>query len=124
METLTLEFENARTAQAVYGGDLKLLGELERRLEVRITARDGWIRVDGEKSAVERARDALEQLHAAVKRGITIHHQEFEHALEASKGPGSSPTTSPLAWALREQAKLILPWHLPSQLSNRRKSAA
>jgi len=96
METLTLEFENARTAQAVYGGDLKLLGELERRLEVRVTARDGWIRVDGEKSAVERARDALEQLHAAVKRGITIHHQEFEHALEASKGPGSAESLASL----------------------------
>ena len=96
METLTLEFENARTAQAVYGGDPKLLSELERRLEVRITARDGWIRVDGEKSAVEHARDTLEQLHSAVKRGITIHHQEFEHALEASKGPGSAESLASL----------------------------
>ena len=96
METLTLEFENARTAQAVYGGDPKLLSERERRLEVRITARDGWIRVDGEKSAVEHARDALEQLHSAVKRGITIHHQEFEHALEASKGPGSAESLASL----------------------------
>lgn len=96
METLTLEFENARTAQAVYGGDPKLLSELERRLEVRITARDGWIRVDGEKPALEHARDALEQLHSAVKRGITIHHQEFEHALEASKGPGSAESLASL----------------------------
>lgn len=96
METLTLEFENARTAQAVYGGDPKLLHELERRLEVRITARDGWIRVEGEKAAVEHARDALEQLHAAVKRGITIHSQEFEHALEASKGPGSAESLASL----------------------------
>ena len=52
--------------------------------------------MDGEKSAVERARDALEQLHAAVKRGITIHHQEFEHALEASKGPGSAESLASL----------------------------
>ena len=96
METLTLEFENARTAQSVYGGDPKLLHELERRLEVRITARDGWIRVEGEKAAVEHARDALEQLHAAVKRGITIHRQEFEHALEASKGPGSTESLASL----------------------------
>jgi phosphate starvation-inducible PhoH-like protein len=96
METLTLEFENARTAQAVYGGDPKLLHELERRLEVRITARDGWIRVEGEKAAVEHARDALEQLHAAVKRGITVHRQELEHALEASKGPGSAESLASL----------------------------
>jgi phosphate starvation-inducible PhoH-like protein len=96
METLTLEFENARTAQAVYGGDPKLLHELERRLDVRTTARDGWIRVEGEKMAVERARDAFEQLHAAVKKGLTIHRQEFEHALEASTGNGSSESLASL----------------------------
>jgi phosphate starvation-inducible PhoH-like protein len=96
METLTLEFENARTAQAVYGGDPKLLHELERRLEVRTTARDGWIRVEGEKAAVERARDAFEQLHSAVKKGITIHRQEFDHALEASTGNGSAESLSSL----------------------------
>jgi phosphate starvation-inducible PhoH-like protein len=96
METITLEFENARTAQAVYGADPKLLHELERRLEVRITARDGWIRVEGEKPAVERARDALEQLHNAVKRGITIHRQEFDLALEASTGIGSAESLASL----------------------------
>ena len=96
METLTLEFENARTAQAVYGGDPKLLHELERRLEVRTTARDGWIRVEGEKVAVELARNAFEQLHSAVKKGITIHRQEFDHALEASTGNGSAESLASL----------------------------
>jgi phosphate starvation-inducible PhoH-like protein len=96
METLTLEFENARTAQAVYGGDPKLLHELERRLEVRTTARDGWIRVEGEKVAVELARNAFEQLHSAVKKGITIHRQEFDHALEASTGDGSAESLTSL----------------------------
>ncbi len=96
METFTLEFENARTAQAVYGGDSKLLQELERRLEVRTTARDGWIRVEGEKDALDRARDAFDQLHAAVKRGITIHRQEFEHALEGSMGIGSAESLTSL----------------------------
>ena len=96
METLTLEFENARTAQAVYGGDPKLLHELERRLEVRTTARDGWIRVEGEKASIERARDAFEQLHSAVKNGITIHPQEFDHALAASTGDGSAESLTSL----------------------------
>ena len=92
METFTLEFENARTAQAVYGGDPKLLHELEHRLEVRTTARDGWIRIEGEKAAVEHARDAVEQL----KRGIPIHRQEFEHALAASKGAGAAESLASL----------------------------
>ena len=96
METLTLEFENARTAQAVYGGDPKLLHELERHLEVRTTARDGWIRVEGEKAAGEHARDALDQLHAAVKRGSTIDRQGFRDSLVASKGPSSAESLASL----------------------------
>ena len=31
----------------MYGGDEKLLREMESRLEVRITTRDGWLRIEG-----------------------------------------------------------------------------
>jgi len=39
LESLTLEFENARAVQALYGGDDKLLRELEGTLDVRIVSR-------------------------------------------------------------------------------------
>lgn len=83
METLTLEFENARIAQSLYGGDPKLLKDLEARLGVRTTARDGWIRLEGEKPAIDRARNVFDQLQNAAKQGISVQRQEFQQALDS-----------------------------------------
>ena len=83
METLTLEFENARIAQSLYGGDPKLLKDLEARLGVRSTARDGWIRLEGEKPALDRARNVFDQLHNATKQGLSVHRHEFLQALDS-----------------------------------------
>ena len=96
METLTLEFENARIAQSLYGGDPKHLKDLEARLGIRTTARDGWIRLEGEKSALDRARSVFEQLQNAAKQGVTIHRQEFQQALDSVSPGGSAEPLSSL----------------------------
>jgi phosphate starvation-inducible PhoH-like protein len=96
METLTLEFENARIAQSLYGGDPKHLKDLEARLGIRTTARDGWIRLEGEKSALDRARSVFEQLQNAAKQGVTIHRQEFQPALDSVSPGGSAEPLSSL----------------------------
>lgn len=92
METTTLEFDNARAVQAIYGGDEKLLRELEASLSVRVTTRDGWLRIEGDDADVARARSVFEQLDDAVKRGITIRRHEFQYALKsvASNSNGSA----------------------------------
>lgn len=95
MDTITLEFENARVAQSLYGGDPKLLHDLESRLSLRATARDGWIRLEGEQVNLDRARHVFAQLEEARKRGIAIHRQEFHQALDAAAGNASAePLTS------------------------------
>ncbi len=86
MENFTLEFENARALQAVYGGDEKLLRELETRLAVRITTRDGWLRIEGDEENLKQARSVLLQLQDAVKRGVTIKRHEFLYALNSVQG--------------------------------------
>ena len=43
----TLNFENARAAQALYVNDPQNLRRIEERFGVKITTRDGWIKVDG-----------------------------------------------------------------------------
>ena len=96
METLTLEFENARIAQSLYGGDPKLLKDLEARLGLRTTARDGWIRLEGEKIAVERARNVFEQLQNASRQGVTIQRQEFLQALDSVSPDASAEPLSSL----------------------------
>ena len=44
-DSQTLQFESGRVLQSLYGNDLSLLKALEKTLEVRVTARDGWLRV-------------------------------------------------------------------------------
>ena len=95
METLTLEFENARIAQSLYAGDPKLLKDLEARLGVRTTARDGWIRFEGEKPAIDRARSVFDQLQTAAKQGVSIQRQEFLQALDSvSPNASAEPLSS------------------------------
>ena len=48
MEAQTLQFENARVLASLHVNDLKLLKQLEDALEVKVTARDGWLRIEGE----------------------------------------------------------------------------
>ncbi|MEI6492501.1 MAG: PhoH family protein [Verrucomicrobiota bacterium] len=86
MENFTLEFENARALQAVYGGDEKLLRELEARLAVRVTTRDGWLRIEGDEKNIAQARSVLEQLQEAVKRGVAVKRHEFQYALNSVEG--------------------------------------
>jgi len=84
MESLTLEYENARAVQALYGGDERLLHKLEADLGVRITARDGWVKIDGDTTEVERARLVFEQLDQARQRGIVIGRHEVKYAVQAT----------------------------------------
>ena len=58
-ESQTLQFENARALQALYAGDLKLLKSLEEELAVRLTTREGWVRIDGPSENIERARQVF-----------------------------------------------------------------
>jgi phosphate starvation-inducible PhoH-like protein len=83
----TLNFENARAAQALYVNDPKNLRTLEDRFKVKITTRDGWIKIDGPADGIGRAQDVFQQLHLAREKGLYIRKNEFNFALESvSKG--------------------------------------
>lgn len=84
MESLTLEFDNARALQALYGNDERLLRDMETELGIRLITRDGWIRIEGEMPAVERARSIFQELDEVRKRGATIGHHEFQYALSSA----------------------------------------
>ena len=47
-ETRTLQFESARALQSLYANDLKLLKTLEDSLGVKVTTREGWVKLEGE----------------------------------------------------------------------------
>src|SRR5476651_1072159 len=79
----TLNFENARAAQSLYVNDPQNLRRIEDRFGVKITTRDGWIKVDGAPDALAKARDVFQQLHLAREKGLYIRKTEFSFALES-----------------------------------------
>ena len=82
-ESRTLQFESARSLQALYANDLKLLKTLEETLGVRITTREGWLKVEGEPEQVERAQRVFDQLEKVRRKGVDIHKHEFSYALNS-----------------------------------------
>ena len=82
-ESRTLEFESARALQALYANDLKLLKTLEDSLGVRVTTREGWVKLEGEPEQLDRAQRVFEQLEQARQKGVDIHKHEFSYALNS-----------------------------------------
>src|ERR1700712_1103831 len=82
-ESRTLEFESARALQSLYANDLKLLKTLEDALGVRVTTREGWVKLEGEPEQLDRAQRVFEQLEQARQKGVDIHKHEFTYALNS-----------------------------------------
>ena len=90
-ESQTLQFDNARDVQTLFANDQQLLKELERTLNVKVTTRDGWIKIDGEKENVSRASQVFNQLDEVRQKGVPIHKHEFSYALRAANGDEAAP---------------------------------
>jgi phosphate starvation-inducible PhoH-like protein len=114
----TLNFENARAAQALYVNDPQNLRRLEGRFGVRITTREGWIKVEGMPEGVAKARDVFQQLHLAREKGLYIRKTEFNFAME-SVGKGSD-VKLPDLHAARLQITAKKPPIIPKSLQQKK----
>jgi phosphate starvation-inducible PhoH-like protein len=88
MPVENLHFENARVAQQLFNNDNRNLHLLDEHLGVKATSRDGWIRLEGEAEAIERARQLFLQLETTLKAGSPIRNREFQHALNVVRHEG------------------------------------
>src|SRR5205823_2941926 len=82
-ETRTLQFESPRTLQLLYANDLKLLKSLEDSLGVKVTTREGWVKLEGEPSRIDKAQHVFDQLEKARQKGVDIQRHEFNYALNS-----------------------------------------
>src|SRR5437667_11295780 len=82
-ETRTLHFDNARQLQSLYANDLKLLKSMEDSLGVKVTTREGWVKLEGEPEKIAKAERVFNQLEEAQKKGVPIQKHEFQYALNA-----------------------------------------
>jgi phosphate starvation-inducible protein PhoH and related proteins len=84
----TLHFENARLAHQLLNNDPGNLRSIESHLGVKLTTREGWIRLEGEPDAVERGKQFFQTLEGALKTGHTVRGRDFNHALEITEHEG------------------------------------
>src|SRR5437762_13430099 len=82
-ETRTLHFENARQLQSLYANDLKLLKSLEDSLGVKVTTREGWVKLEGETDKIDKAQQVFDQLEQVRQKGVPIQRHEFNYALDS-----------------------------------------
>lgn len=82
-----MQFENGRVLQSLYANDLKLLKSLEDSANVKLTTREGWLRIEGEPAGVDRVKRIFEQLERARQSGVSIRKHEFTYAVNAVEQP-------------------------------------
>ena len=88
-ETRTLHFDNARQLQSLYANDLKLLKSMEDSLGVKVTTREGWVKLEGEPEKIDKAQRVFNQLEEAQKNGVPIQKHEFQYALNSVSESGA-----------------------------------
>jgi phosphate starvation-inducible PhoH-like protein len=82
-ETRTLQFESPRALQTLYANDLKLLKTLEDSLGVKVTTREGWVKLEGEPEKIDQAERVFDQLEEVRQKGVPIQKHEFHYALNS-----------------------------------------
>ena len=69
MASETLHYESARLAQQLFNNDIHNLRALEDELGVKATAREGWIKLEGQPEAIERAKEMFQLLETSIRSG-------------------------------------------------------
>ena len=82
-ESRTLQFESPRALQSLYANDITLLKNLEDSLGVKVTTREGWVKLEGDPGRVDKAQQVFQQLEQARQQGVDIQKHEFNYTLKA-----------------------------------------
>ncbi len=90
MPSITLTFDNARQAQQLFDNDPHNLKLLKEHLEVNATARDGWIKLEGEEDALNLAKEAFDSLREQLNSGQHPRQRELLKAIETVKENGAN----------------------------------
>jgi len=91
MAEKTIEFETPHFLHGLFADDLSLLRELETRLDVTVTTRDAWIRLEGEEARVEAGAAVLTDLEEARRKGGIITAHSFRYAVGAAAEALTTP---------------------------------
>jgi phosphate starvation-inducible PhoH-like protein len=94
METITLQYENAREAQKLFGNNPTNLRLVQDEIGITVTSRDGWIKLEGDEKPLEQARDVFNSLQNLINSGQPPHRLDIIRAIETVKNAGSDALMS------------------------------
>ncbi|QSR84246.1 PhoH family protein [Methylacidimicrobium sp. B4] len=85
----TLAFDGPRDVAAILGNESKNIRILEEAFSVKVTTREGWVRIEGEADGVAKATQAFRQLEDARHHGVNIGKEELRYTVDAvGRGDG------------------------------------
>ncbi len=82
MPSITIQLDSAREAHELYNNDPSNLKLIQERTGVKVTSRDGWIKLDGDQKTIERVEHLFHSLHALLKSGTNPSTQDITKTLE------------------------------------------
>jgi phosphate starvation-inducible PhoH-like protein len=94
MPSITLTFDSARQAQQLFDNDPHNLKLLKEHLEVNATARDGWIKLEGEEDALNLAKEVFDSVREQLNSGQHPRQRELLKAIETVKENGADALKS------------------------------
>ncbi len=95
MTTTTLEYETPHFLQSLFAHDLSLLKTLEKEAGVKITTREGWVKLQGTEDAVAGASRVFAALEKARRKGTEINGHMFRYAMEQAGIGSATPPAAP-----------------------------
>lgn len=85
MPSETIEYETPALLQSLTGQDNQLLRYLADAFTVRVTTRDGWVKLDGEGSDIKGAREVLTQIEKVHRQGGEVTAPMFQMVIKTIK---------------------------------------
>ena len=82
MPSITIQLDSAREAHELYNNDPSNLKLIQDQTGVKVTSRDGWIKLDGDQKKIERVEHLFHSLHALLKSGTNPSTQDITKTLE------------------------------------------
>ncbi|SIO20238.1 phosphate starvation-inducible protein PhoH [Singulisphaera sp. GP187] len=107
MPEVTISLSGHEEELAVFGSRDQYLRQVRDALRVKVVARHGEVRVEGDSERVELARQVFEQLRDLYRRKLAITSDEVADAIDASLNVTESDRANPVE--IREGKQIVRP---------------
>ena len=85
MPSDTIEYETPDFLQSLTGQDTQPLRQLADAFTVRVTTRDGWVKLEGDQGGINGAREVLKQIEKVYRQGGQITAHMFQMVIKTIK---------------------------------------